>query len=184
MGFYWYVVRSKPNREEFLEGQLISRDVEVYFPRIRVKPINPRARKHKPYFPGYLFLRIDLDKNSVTNLERIPGVVRLVSFGGEASIVPDAIVHAIRVKVDEINAAGGQKSPGIRPGSTVKIEKGPFEGYEGIVDSRLPGKERVRVLLKMLQNRKVPVDLPVEDVVVKKQSWDLVIFEGFLESRV
>ena len=169
MGLYWYVVRSKPNREEFLEGQLISRDVEVYFPRIRVNPVNPRARKHKPYFPGYLFLRIDLEKNSVTNLERIPGVVRLVSFGGEVSVVPDAIVHAIRVKVDEINATGGQKPPGIKPGTTVKIEKGPFEGYEGIIDSRVPGKERVRVLLKMLENRKVPVELPVADVRAKNK---------------
>jgi len=168
MALFWYVARSKPNREEFLEGQLLSRDVEVYFPRMRVKPVNPRARKHKPYFPGYLFLRIDLEKNSVTNLERIPGMVRLVSFGGEVSIVPEPIINAIRVKVDEINAAGGQKRMGIQPGTTVKIEKGPFEGYEGIIDSRIPGKERVRVLLKMLQNRKVPVELPVENVVVVK----------------
>jgi transcriptional antiterminator RfaH len=169
MALNWYVMRSKPNREEFLEGQLISRDVEVYYPRIRVKPVNPRSRKHKPYFPGYLFLRIDLEHNSVTNLERIPGVVRLVSFGGEVSTVPNAIVQAIRVKVDEINSSGGQKSPGLSAGTVVKIEHGPFEGYEGIVDARVPGKERVRVLLKMLQDRKIPVELPVEDVVVSKK---------------
>jgi transcriptional antiterminator RfaH len=170
MALFWYVARSKPNREEFLEGQLISRDVEVYFPRIRVKPVNPRARKHKPYFPGYLFLRIDLDENSVTNLERIPGMVRLVSFGGEVSMVSDPIINAIRGKVDEINAAGGQQRMGIQPGTTVKIEKGPFEGYEGVIDARIPGKERVRVLLKMLQNRKVPVDLPLENVVEVKNN--------------
>lgn len=168
MALFWYVARSKPNREEFLEGQLLSRDVEVYFPRIRVKPVNPRARKHKPYFPGYLFLRVDLTKNSTTNLERIPGMVRLVSFGGEVSTVPEPIINAIRVKVEEINAAGGQKRMGIQPGTTVKIEKGPFEGYEGVIDARIPGKERVRVLLKMLQNRKVPVELPVENVVAVK----------------
>jgi len=168
MALFWYVVRSKPNREEFLEGQLLSRDIDVFFPLIRVKPVNPRARKHKPYFPGYLFLRIDLEKNSVTNLERIPGVVRLVSFGGELSTVPEPIINAIKMKVDEINASGGQKSPGIKPGTMVKIQKGPFEGYEGIIDARIPGKERVRVLLKMLQNRKVPVEIPFESVVVVK----------------
>lgn len=168
MALFWYVARSKPNREEFLEGQLMSRDVEVYFPRIRVKPVNPRARKHKPYFPGYLFLRVDLTKNSTTSLERIPGMVRLVSFGGEASTVPELIINAIRVKVDEINAAGGQKRMGIQPGTTVKIEKGFFEGYEGIIDARIPGKERVRVLLKMLQNRYVPVEIPVENVAALK----------------
>lgn len=170
MALNWYVMRSKPNREEFLEGQLISRDVEVFYPRIRVKPVNPRSRKHKPYFPGYLFLRIDLEKNSITNLERIPGVVRLVSFGGEASRVPEAIIHGIRLKVDEINASGGLKSPGLNAGTLVKIEKGPFAGYEGIIDSQIPGKERVRVLLRMLQDRKVPVELSAEDVIIKKKS--------------
>lgn len=168
MAINWYVMRSKPNREEFLEEQLLSRNFEVYYPRIQVKPVNPRSRKHKPYFPGYLFVHTDLDTVGFTNLERIAGAANLVSFGGEPSSVPDGILHAIHIKVDEINAHGGVHPVQIPAGAVVKIEKGPFEGYEGIVDARIPGKERVRILLKFLQNRRLPVELPVDFVSVKK----------------
>jgi len=169
MSANWYVLRSKPNREEFLEGQLLSRNVEVYFPRLRANPVNPRARKFKPYFPGYLFIRIDLEKNLASNLERIPGVANLVNFGGETPDIPDHLLNAIRVKVDEINAAGGRKKAPLQAGTLVKIEKGPFEGYEGIVDERIPGKERVRVLLNFLQNRKLAVELPADHVNAKRK---------------
>ncbi len=169
MTAHWYVIRSKPNREEFLEGQLVSRNVEVYFPRLRANPVNPRARKFKAYFPGYLFIRVDLEHNLASNLERIPGVANLVAFGGETPDVPEHLLNAIRAKVEAINVAGGIKKAGLQPGTLVKIEQGPFEGYEGIVDERIPGKERVRVLLDFLQNRKLAVELPAEFVNTKRK---------------
>jgi len=168
MTAHWYVLRSKPNREEFLEGQLLSRNVEVYFPRLRANPVNPRARKFKAYFPGYLFVRVDLEHNLASILERIPGVANLVKFGGETPDVPEHLLNAIRAKVDAINTAGGIRKAGLRAGTLVKIERGPFEGYEGIVDERIPGKERVRVLLHFLQNRKLALELPAEFVSPKK----------------
>ncbi len=166
---YWYVLRSKPNREEFLEGQLLSRNIEVYYPRLCVKPVNPRCRKHKPYFPGYVFIHIDLDSNPLSSLERIIGAANVVTFGGEPSTVPDVIITGIRTKVDTLNLLG-EEAGNLPAGSVVKIDKGPFEGYEGIVDARIPWKERVRVLLKFLQNRKLPVELPMDYVELKKKS--------------
>jgi transcription antitermination factor NusG len=51
----------------------------------------------------------------------------------------------------------------------VVIQDGPFAGYEAIFDTRLPGRERVRVLLKLLQKRQVPVDLPAAQIKLKKR---------------
>jgi transcriptional antiterminator RfaH len=160
MAFNWYVIRSKSNKEEFLARQLDSRGVEFYYPHLRVNPINPRSRTEKPYFPGYLFLHTDLQVNPPVLFERIPGAIRLVHIGGEAARVPENIVHAIQTRVEEINAAGGTLMKGLQPGDKVIIEKGPFEGYEGILDVAISGTERVRVLLRMLQARQVPVELP------------------------
>ena len=160
----WYVLKSKPNKEEFLAGQLESRGVDYYYPRIRANPVNPRARKHKPYFPGYLFIHGDLEINNTLAYEHIPGAANLVSFGGEVPAVPDAIVQAIQRKVDEVNTTGGEKPPAVLPGTIVDIESGPFAGYQAIFDASLPGRERVRVLLKMLQKRVIPVELPVDYV--------------------
>ncbi|HQM55596.1 MAG TPA: transcription termination/antitermination NusG family protein, partial [Anaerolineaceae bacterium] len=89
MTISWYVMRSKPNREEFLARELESRNVEYYYPRLRVNPVNPRARRFKPYFPGYLFIHLDLEQVNVLSLEHVPGAANLVSFGGEFSHVPD-----------------------------------------------------------------------------------------------
>jgi len=165
----WYVLRSKPNREEFLEGQLFARGIETYYPRLKAHPVNPRARKFKPYFPGYIFVRVDLEKTLASNLERIPGTANLVTFGGETPVIPGYLMDAIRFKVDKVNATGDLSELVIKPGATVRIERGPFEGYEGIVDVRIPGKERVRILLNFLQNRKLAVELPANYVEIKQE---------------
>ena len=165
----WYVIRSKPNKEEFLAGQLAAHGVKVYLPRIRVQTVNPRARKVRPYFPGYLFVQVDLGSLNASTLHWMPGATGLVSYGGEPASVPDALLAAINRRVNEINAAGGELFDELKSGDTVVILAGPFEGYEAIFDSRIPGSERVRVLLKLLQRRMQPLDLPAGQVQPKKK---------------
>jgi Transcription antiterminator len=160
----WYVVRTKPRKEDFLADQMLIRRIEIFNPRIRVQTVNPRARKVKPYFPGYLFVHVDLKQTGISSLQFIPGAGGLVAFGGEAADVPDGLVHAIQQRVDEINEAGGELFEVLRMGETVVIHSGPFAGYEAIFNARLPGSERVRVLLKLLKNRQMPVDLPAGQV--------------------
>lgn len=164
MTLNWHVMRSKPNREEFLARELESRNLAYYYPRLRANPVNPRARRFKPYFPGYLFIHIDLDQVNTSTLERIPGAANLVSFGGEFSYVPDNIILAIRRKVDEVNEQGGERVAELHQGDRVEIERGPFAGYTAILDATLPGSERVRVLLQMLARRELPVEMPAQYV--------------------
>ena len=164
----WYVVRTKPRKEDFLAEQMEIRRIEIYNPRIRVQAANPRARRIKAYFPGYLFVHLDLAKAGTFSLQFIPGAAGLVSFGGEPAEVPDGLVHAIRQRVDEINSAGGELFKMLKMGETVLIHSGPFAGYEAIFDARLPGSDRVRVLLKLLKNRQMPVDLPAGQIRPKK----------------
>lgn len=56
MTLQWFVLRSKPNKEDFFYDQLLAHRLEVFYPCIRVQVVNPRTRKIKPYFPGYLFI--------------------------------------------------------------------------------------------------------------------------------
>ncbi|HNR02683.1 MAG TPA: transcription termination/antitermination NusG family protein [Anaerolineaceae bacterium] len=167
MATSWHVMRSKPNREEFLARELESRDVEYYYPRLRANPVNPRARRFKAYFPGYLFIRVDLEKVNHSTLEHIPGAAILVSFGGEFSYVPENIVHAIRRKVDDVNGQGGERAAALHPGDRVENERGPFAGYRAILDANLPGTDRVRVLLQMLERRELPVEIRAEGLTIE-----------------
>jgi transcriptional antiterminator RfaH len=156
----WYALRSKPRKEDVVWRQVLSQGFEAYYPRYRVNPVNPRARKLRPYFPGYLFVRTDLVVVGLSVFQWMPHTIGLVSFGGEPASVPDHLVQAIHKRVDEINAAGGEVFDGLHSGDLVWIRDGPFRGYEAIFDVRLPGNERVRVLLEFLGNkRRVPLIL-------------------------
>ena len=168
MAPHWYALRSKPRKEDIVWKQVHDRGYEVFFPRIRVHPVNPRSRKVKPYFPGYIFVRLDLEELGNSVIQWMPHTVGLVSFGGEPAPVPDHLIHAIRRRVEEIASAGGEVFDGLKQGEVVRIDHGPFEGYEAIFDARLPGSERVRVLLKILSNRQVSVELDAAHIKQKK----------------
>lgn len=168
MALQWYTLRSKPRKEEILWRQLRAQEFEVFFPRIRVHPVNPRSRKLLPYFPGYMFVNVNLEEVGLSTFQWMPHAIGLVSFDGEPSTVPGNLIYAINKRVEEIAAAGGEFFDGIKPGDTVKINTGPFAGYEAIFDARLPGSERVRVLIQMLSDRRVPVELRAGQVEQKK----------------
>jgi transcriptional antiterminator RfaH len=169
MAINWYALRSKPRKEEVLWKQLLAREIEVFFPRIRVHPVNPRSRKLRPYFPGYMFVQVDLEEVGLSRFNWMPHAIGLVSFDGEPATVPDNLIHAIRKRVDEISAAGGEFYDGLQPGDPVRISSGPFAGYEAIFDESLPGNERVRVLIQMLSDRHIPVELKAGQVRRKKK---------------
>jgi transcriptional antiterminator RfaH len=160
MTTYWYVLRSKPNKEQLLWEQLRIRNIETFYPRLRVNPVNPRARKVKPYFPGYIFIHADLEQIAPSTLQWMPGALGFVAFDAQPSTVPEGLIHAVKRRVDEINAAGGEIFDGLKQGDVVEIQSGPFAGYEAIFDARLAGNERVKVLLKMLQGKSTKMEIP------------------------
>ena len=159
MSAAWYVVRSKANKEDFLARQLVSYGIKTFYPGINVKPVNPRARKVRAFFPGYLFVYVDLEKISASTLHWMPGAINLVSFDGKPAYVPDILVSAIEQQVNQINISSKNILLGLTPGDVVSIQDGPFAGYEAIFDGQISGRERVRVLLTYLQNRQLPVEL-------------------------
>ena len=163
----WYCLRSKPNKEEFLCSQLMLRAIETFYPRLRVKPVNPRASKIRPYFPGYMFVSVDLEEIGANTLQWMPGALGLVFYGSEPATVQDDLINAIRNRVNAVNAAGSEWLAGLKAGDAVRIGAGPFAGYEAIFDVRLAGSERVRVLLTLLEDQQVKLELPAVHIQVK-----------------
>lgn len=168
MASHWYALRSKQRKEEAVYQQARELGLEAYYPCLRVNPVNPRACKIRPYFPGYLFVKADLDEVGQSTLNFIPYSHGLVSFGGEPAIVPENLIHAIRHRLAEIAKAGGENLDGIQHGDEVEINYGPFEGYQAIFDVRISGSERVRVLLRLLDARQVPVEMSAGSITKKK----------------
>lgn len=168
MAMHWHALRSKPRKEDVVWKLVRDQGFEVFYPRLRVNPVNPRARKLRPYFPGYLFIRADLQEIGLSAFQWMPHALGVVEFGGEPAVVPDNLIHAIRQRVEEISAAGGEVFAGLAQGDLVRIDYGPFQGYEAIFDARIPGSQRVRVLLTLLDSRRIPLELDASSIRQKK----------------
>ena len=165
MANYWYALRSKPRKEDIVWRQARTQGFETFYPRLRVHPVNPRSRKILPYFPGYLFVQADLEQVGISVFQWMPHSLGLVSFGNEPAIVPENLIHELAKRVEALAAAGGELFDGLKQGEVVWISDGPFRGFEAIFDTRLPGTERVRVLLELLgSQRKVPIELNASQI--------------------
>jgi transcriptional antiterminator RfaH len=160
----WYAFQSKAGKEELLCDQLRLRQVHIFYPYLRVQPVNPRARKTKPYFPGYVFGQVDLEQAGSTALNWIPGAIGIVNFGGKPVPVADHLIITLQQHLEQINSSHKKKSEIFQPGDAVAIQGGPFAGYEAIFDARLPGRDRVEVLLEMLWGSQIRVVLPIEQI--------------------
>jgi transcriptional antiterminator RfaH len=171
MPSFWYVLHSCPYKEEMLWHSLLSKGVEVFYPRVRVKPVNPRSRSILPYFPGYMFVQCDLEVVGKNFFEWMPGARGLVKFDGIPAILEDSFVAALRKRIGEIVEKKGE---GLKSGDVVTIQKGPFEGYEAIFDTRLSGSDRVRVLLLLLDQRSIAVELAGDSVKKKDAPQNFV----------
>jgi transcription antitermination factor NusG len=159
----WYVLRSKPQKEEFLYSQLSARGFDVFYPRLCVKPVNPRCRTVRPYFPGYLFVSVNLQTEGFLAFHWLPGSLGLVCFGDEPATVPVELINTIQRSVDHANAGFGIQHD-FKSGDLVVVREGIFDGYEAIFDTHMPSNDRVRVLLQYLKGRQVPLVLPVQQI--------------------
>jgi transcriptional antiterminator RfaH len=160
MALSWYVLHSKPNREQFLFTQLQHREIETFYPRLRVEPNNPRARKVRPFFPGYLFVHVDLEQVPLSSLTYIPGAHSVVSFDYHPAVVPDDVIQLIKRNVARINREGKDSHQQLKHGDPVEVKSGPFEGYQAIFDTALKGSDRVRLLIKLLHGQQIRVQVP------------------------
>jgi transcriptional antiterminator RfaH len=156
----WYVLRSKPTKEEFFWGQLMARFIETYSPCIHAKKASLHAHKDQPYFPGLLFVHVDLQETPTSFLEGLPGSRGRIMVDDLPIIVPDALISAIRGKVDQINSNNREELPGLHVEEAPATQECPLSWYDIILDSCLSGNARVQRLHWLLRSRLLPVELP------------------------
>ncbi len=159
MSLRWYALRVKPHKERFVCGQLAAQAAEYYYPAIRVKPVNPRSAVIRPFFPGYLFVKVDLTVSGLDAFHWLPGVHGLVAFGGTPAAVTESFIVELKKRLQAVEAAGGWTAYALQPGDPVRIMAGPLAGYEAIFDAHISSEQRVRVLLAFLSSQPQPVEL-------------------------
>lgn len=165
----WYALRTKPHKEQLVWHLVQGLGLEAYYPQLRANPVNPRARKSKPYFPGYVLVNADLEVTGLNTFQYMPHAMGVVCFGGEPGVIPEAAIVSLRRHITQLGSSGIEPAMQFQRGDQVRINDGPLEGYRAIFDHRLPGKQRVKVLLELMGERSLPVELSSLNIISEEK---------------
>lgn len=156
-------MQCQPHRERLASVNLAQQAFEVFL------PLRNKTRRHArrtetlrvPFFPGYLFVALDLESHQWRAVNGTFGVVRLVTQGDRPAPAPEGLVETLQTACADMNVLAWR--PQLALGQPVRILTGPFAGLVGELE-RMTEADRVRVLLRMMGGQ-FPVSLPRLDVV-------------------
>jgi transcriptional antiterminator RfaH len=157
----WYVLYSKPQKEEYARFHLSLKGLEVFFPQLLFPKSAKKRKRLVPLFPNYLFVRLTLFSEEFSYAQWSPGVSRIISFNGVPASIDDAIMDFLMNRVNGDGVIDAR--PNLRSGQEVRITGGPFDGLIGIIQEPPNAKGRINVLLSLL-NRTTKVDVPIHFV--------------------
>lgn len=162
-GARWYGVHTLPRREFGARAQLEAQSYVIYLPH-HLKTVR-HARKLRtvdaPFFPRYLFVRLDLSRDRWRSINGTFGVAGVIMNRDRPMPVPVGIVEALQSRLDP--EAGAAADDGLRLGQRVEVMVGPFANLVGTLE-RFDGAARVRVLLQLMGTG-TPVSLARDAVV-------------------
>jgi transcriptional antiterminator RfaH len=144
----WRLVRTQPRRELTAEEQLRRQGFEVFLPKT-IKTVRHARRLRTQlaaFFPGYLFVSIDLARDRWRSVNGTFGVSHLVMRGETPAAVPAGVVEDLIGCSDQL---GLYRTPSPQPGQKVRILTGPFSNHIALVQ-RMDGPGRVRLLLDIM----------------------------------
>ena len=159
----WYAVKCSSHRESVASSHLQNQNFPVFLPLRQVT--RRHARKFelvlRPFFPGYLFVSLDLKRDRWRSINGTYGVAHLVMQGDWPAPAPVGIVESLHEKCNERGVL--RQFADIEPGQSVRIIEGAFADFIGELD-RLDADDRVRVLLELMGGQ-TPIFLPRHSVV-------------------
>lgn len=160
----WFALYTKPRQEFKALEQLNEIDVETYLPTITVtKQWSDRKKKIiEPLFKSYIFIYSnEMERNSSITRE---SVIKTIYFNGKPAVIPEIEMASIKRMLESPEKI--HVFNGIIKGVIVKIESGPFDGIEGIVNSVSDDENTLSVSIQLL-NRTISVSIP-SDTKVKR----------------
>lgn len=144
----WYVIHTHPRQEERVYSNLRAGNEESFLPKLRECRHNHITGKRsyviKPLFPGYLFVRINIEE-AYHKLRYTRGVHSLVSFGGSPAPVDDEVISTIKSRIVNERFVLMGEEPATSP--EVKIGEAVPTDFTEVFARDKKGSDRVMILL-------------------------------------
>jgi transcription termination/antitermination protein NusG len=167
-GLAWYVIHVFTGQEEkiktFLHEEIKRLHLEdqitqVLIPKEDVIEMRDGKKKTKTrvFFPGYMLIEMQLNKNTEHLLANTPQVINFVGPKNKPQALRKHEVDRILGHVDK--AAGSQvvEVP-FEIGDTIKVIDGPFKDFTGVVRDINLEKRKVKVMVSIF-GRSTPIEL-------------------------
>ena len=174
----WFVVRTRVGHErkvkERLDSQVARAETvvpiyEVMIPMETVSVVRngKRATRKRMFYPGYVFVRMDLYNGDDLNnplwhmIRETQDVTAFVGVNEHPQPLSDAEAEDLLRSTEEVapgSAAPVQIPPYIVIGGTVRIKDGAFANFEGVIEEIDAERGKLKLMVSIF-GRSTPVEL-------------------------
>ncbi|WP_306120549.1 MULTISPECIES: transcriptional activator RfaH [unclassified Roseitalea] len=145
----WYAAATQPRRETYAIGHLERQGFVTFIPRRRVTVRHARRTSTQilSFFPGYVFVRFDPNRDRWRSVNGTHGVRSLVMEGEMPLPAPQGLVETLQAMTGEDGFFAPENA--FEKGDRVRMLGGPFRDMLAEVDT-MSSAGRVRVLLEIM----------------------------------
>ena len=173
MAMRWYSVSVFSNFEkkvaESIKEMVVQKNLEnevseVLVPTEEVLEIRrgKKVQRERRFMPGYVLVRMEMSDQGYHLINSINRVTGFLGPQGRPMPMRDAEVNAILNRVQE-----GEEAPrtliNFEVGEKVKVNDGPFEDFDGLVELVDEANQRLKVTVSIF-GRETPVELEFTQV--------------------
>jgi transcription termination/antitermination protein NusG len=174
MALRWYVVHAYSNFEhrvaETLQERVKRAGLEHKFGEVLVPTEEvvemrdgQKRKSDRKFFPGYVLVRMEMDEDTWHLVKEVPKVLGFIGGTPEKpAAITDKEAMSILRRVEE---GVDKPKPKVlfEPGEVVRVVHGPFNDFNGVVESVNYEKSRLQVAVQIL-GRSTPVELEFSQV--------------------
>lgn len=165
----WYVVHTfsgqelsvKKHIEMMIEREgLQSMINQVLVPTQEVVNVSGgrKTSRTRMFFPSYIIIEMDLNKDTMHFITDIPGVTHFVGANGKAQTVKPAEVDRLLGRSGPEEELNQMVEIPYSVGESVRIKDGPFKDFDGTVEEINVEKGKLKVMVSVF-GRSTPVEL-------------------------
>ncbi len=163
----WYILYIQPQRYKSVKKlieKLAKDDQEVgrcigkieTLETKRTKKIGDKTiEEHKPLYPGYMLIELDLSGEDVEWQKVVKEIIRIPGVKGFAGTMPGQKPQAIpqdqaETMIHKAATSTVSAAMGYLVGDIVRIKTSPFEGFKGEIETIDYDKEKIKVKVTIL----------------------------------
>ena len=165
----WYVLRAISGKEakvkEYIETEMRLRGLtdkvsQVLIPTENVVQVRngKRVVREKSYLPGYVLVEAELVGDIAFMLRHTPNVLGFLGGMENPTPIRQAEVNRILGRENELLETSEEVALEYTVGEVVKVNTGPFSGFNGVIEEINAERKRLKVMVKIF-GRSTPVDL-------------------------